>query len=197
MPIERKSINAPRGRRLHIHIVHDSMNNMKDGNKRAVKTGKTLRRLSLSVGDFIRYWGFRRIHGAVWTQLYLSRTPLSCTNLTHKLGLSKALISPALIELCNYKLIHEAPAPNEKTKVYEASENINEVIQHVLRVRESKMLKKITSDFSAFQQSDATAEDLSQTRVKSLESMIFSANIMLEMMLAQEDFMNLPMEFEK
>lgn len=197
MPIARKSINAPRGRRLHIHIVHDSMNNMKDGNKRAVKTGKTLRRLSLSVGDFIRYWGFRRIHGAVWTQLYLSRTPLSCTDLTYKLGLSKALISPALVELCNYKLIHEAPAPNEKTKVYEASENVNEVIQHVLRVRESKMLKKITSDFSAFQQSDAAAEDLSQTRVKSLESMIFSANIMLEMMLAQEDFTNFPLEFEK
>ena len=98
------------------------MNNMKskDQNKdRATTSQKNLQKLSLSIGNFIRYWGFRRIHGAIWTQLYLSKTPLSCTDLTSRLGLSKALISPALDELCKFKLIFEAPAPNEKTKIYQ------------------------------------------------------------------------------
>jgi DNA-binding transcriptional regulator GbsR (MarR family) len=171
------------------------MNNMKS-KTRVSKSGKGLQRLALSVGDFIRYWGFRRIHGAIWTQLYLSKTPLSCTDLTNRLGLSKALISPALEELCSYKLIHEAPAPNEKTKVYEAAENISEVIQHVLKKREAKMLKQITKEFSAFIQDESVVGHWSDERVKSLGDMIVSANMMLEIMLSHENVMDLPEELK-
>lgn len=171
------------------------MNNMKSKENRA-KPDKSLQTLSLSVGNFIRYWGFRRIHGAVWTQLYLSKTPLSCADLTLNLGLSKALISPALDELCKYKLIFEAPAPNEKTKLYEASENINDVIRHVLKTRELKMLKQISKDFSSFNKSASKSENLREDRVQSLQSMILSANMMLEIMLAQEDLTGLPFNFE-
>ncbi|MEY4615053.1 MAG: hypothetical protein RJB66_13 [Pseudomonadota bacterium] len=158
--------------------------------------GKNLQKLSLSVGNFIRYWGFRRIHGAIWTQLYLSNEPLSCTDLTARLGLSKALISPALEELCEYRLIREAPAPNEKTKLYEAVSNINEVIHDILKTRESKMLKQIASDFSSFHQVEAKSEIFNQKRVNELQEMIGSANLMLELMLAQEDLMKLPVEIE-
>lgn len=160
------------------------------------KSNKCLQSLSLSIGNFIRYWGFRRIHGAIWTQVYLSKTPLSCTDLTQKLGLSKALISPALDELCNYKLIEEAPAPNEKTKVYKAVENINDVIKHVLEIRERKMLKQITRDFDTFKQKDASNGEYDQSKVESLEDMILSANLMLEIMLSQKNLMQLPMELE-
>lgn len=164
--------------------------------EKPLKSNKSLQSLSLSIGNFIRYWGFRRIHGAIWTQLYLSKTPLSCTGLTQKLGLSKALISPALDELCNYKLIEEAPAPNEKTKVYKATENINEVIKHILEIRERKMLKQITRDFDSFKQKDASNDDYDQSRVESLGDMILSANVMLEIMLSQKDLMQLPTELE-
>lgn len=159
-------------------------------------TSQHLRKLSLSIGNFIRYWGFRRVHGAIWAQLYLAKFPLSCTDLTHNLGLSKALISPALDELVKYKLIYEAPAPNQKTKVYAAEDNINDVIKHVLKTRESKMLQQITQDFSLFQQKEAGEAIFCERRVKSLDTMIFSANMMLEIMLAQKDLMNLPIELE-
>lgn len=178
--------------RLASHLVHGSMNNMKSKQKTS-KSGQSLQKLSLSIGNFIRYWGFRRIHGAIWTQLYLSKTPLSCTDLTQKLGLSKALISPALDELCHHKLIHEAPAPNDKTKVYQAAEDINEVIRHVLKTREAKMLKQITQDFSSFKKQEDHDEDLHQEHLESLEEMILSANLMLEIMLDQKDLMKLPM----
>lgn len=169
------------------HIVHGSMNNMKS---------KELQRLSLSVGDFIRYWGFRRIHGAIWTQVYLSKTPLSCTDLTIKLGLSKALISPALEELCDYKLIEEAESPNDKTKVYQAKTNINEVIKQVLKSREKKMLKQISENFTAFKKAESKNAEHDPVRVETLEEMIFSANMMLDLMLGQEDIMKLPLEFD-
>lgn len=172
------------------------MNNMKS-KEISAREKKHLQKLSLSIGHFIRYWGFRRIHGAIWTQLYLSKTPLSCTDLTQKIGLSKALISPALEELCQYKLIHEAPAPNEKTKVYEASENINEVIQHVLKTREAKLLKQITKDFGAFNENEADSGAFDAKKVKSLGEMISAANLMLEIMLAHEDILQMPFDLEK
>ncbi len=155
-----------------------------------------LRKLSLSVGGFIRYWGFRRIHGAIWTQMYLSNKPLSCTDLTRRLGLSKALISPALEELCEYQLIKESPGPNEKTKNYLAAENLNDVIRHVLKMREEKMLKQITSDFSDFSDSADNNLALNQERVKSLGEMIVTANMMLEILMAQKDILNTRFGFE-
>jgi len=172
------------------------MNNMKSKEKK-LKPDKSLQRLSLSIGDFIRYWGFRRIHGAIWAQLYLSKTPLSCTDLALRLGLSKALISPALEELCQYKVIQEAPAPNAKTKIYEAVENINEVVQHILKIRESEILKQIMNDFSSFVESGANSEGLSEARVKSLGDMILSANFMLEMIMTQKSLLDLPVESNK
>ena len=173
------------------------MNNMKSKvqNAHSAKNlQKNLQILSLSIGNFIRYWGFRRIHGAIWTQLYLSKTALSCTDLTTRLGLSKALISPALDELCKYKLIYEAPAPNDKTKIYKTAENINEVIQHVLKARESKMLNQIAEDFSTFSDSSGKSELIDSKKVKSLGDMIISANVMLEIMLNQKDILNMPAE---
>ncbi len=160
------------------------------------KAQKNLQKLSHSIGGFIRYWGFRRIHGAIWTQLYLSARPLSCKDLTQSLGVSKALVSPALEELCQYKLIFEAPSPNEKTKLYTADSNITAVIKNVLRTRESKMLHQIVQDFSQLQESPSISVDLDQERLKSLEEMILAANLMLNIMLSQKDIFGLPTEFE-
>lgn len=148
-----------------------------------------LRRLSLAIGDFIRYWGFRRVHGAIWAQIYLSRTPLSCTDLTERLGLSKALISPALMELVEHRLIREEPTQNEKTKVYTANSNINEVIKGVLRSRETQMLKKITNDFAAFSQSSKSDENIDTERVQSLGEMILAANLVLEELINSPDLL--------
>ena len=155
-----------------------------------------LQKLSLSIGNFIRYWGFRRIHGAIWTQVYLSKTPVSCTDLTERLSLSKALISPALEELCHHQLIHVVPSPNEKTKLYAPAENINEVIRDVLKNREAKMLQQITKDFSAVDSSQNQNSVIDAQKLKALGEMILAANLMLEILVAQKDLLNLPMELD-
>jgi len=154
------------------------------------------KKLSLSIGDFIRYWGFRRVHGAIWTQIYLSKVPLNCSQLSKNLGLSKSLISPAIEELCEHKLIYEVPSPNEKTKLYTASQDIDSVIKHVLKKRESKMLKKIKENLIDFKKTSVDKKDISISRLNSLEKMIFSADVMLELLLIQDDIMNITKEFE-
>jgi len=167
------------------------MNNMKKQEK-----SKPLQSLSMSVGDFIRYWGFRRIHGAVWTQVYLSETPVSCTELTKRLGLSKALISPALEDLRKYELIHLVPSGNEKTKLYAPADDINAVIRKVLQQREVKMLEKITADYAHLESSALASGSrdsfIDKQKLKNLGEMIQNANMVLSLLVAQEDFLSLP-----
>jgi DNA-binding transcriptional regulator GbsR (MarR family) len=172
-------------------MVHTSMNHMGKQLKK-----DPMQKLCLSVGNFIRYWGFRRIHGAVWAQLYLSKTPLSCSDLTRMLGHSKALISPALLELSQYELIREVPGPNDKTKLFAPTENINEIINNVLKKREAKMLEQINKDYAALESSQNQHPEIDEVRLESMGEMILSANMMLELILSQKNLPKMRMEFD-
>lgn len=155
-----------------------------------------LRHLSMAVGNFIRYWGFRRVHGAIWTQVYLSKSPLSCTDLAERLDLSKSLISPALAELEKWNLIRATPPVDDKTVLYEANEDLGGVIQHVLRSRESVMMAEITEKLSEFSKNSSKSEGVDQDRLKNLEQMTFSATLMLEMLLRDSSLLDLPTKKE-
>jgi DNA-binding transcriptional regulator GbsR (MarR family) len=164
---------------------------MKTQTKSSV-TNNELRTLSISIGNFIHYWGFRRIHGAIWTQVYLSKAPLNCTQLAENLALSKALVSPALQELCEHKLIEEVSTANEKTKFYQAASNVSEVVKNILKTREHKMLNEINNNFSDFVDKNNNNESLDQERVQSLQEMILSANLLLELVLSQNEILQFP-----
>jgi DNA-binding transcriptional regulator GbsR (MarR family) len=110
------------------------MNNMKN------QDVKPLRDVAQSVGNFIRHWGFRRIHGEIWALLYLSKTPMSCTQLVQLLDVSKALVSPALKELQAEGLIDESISENAKVKRYVAIEDVGSVIR-------SKMIDEAQNAF--------------------------------------------------
>lgn len=158
---------------------------------------KSLRDLSLSIGDFIRYWGFRRIHGAIWSQLYLSEVPLSCTELARRLRFSKALVSPALAELENFKLIQRAEAVDEKTVLYEAVENVDKVIKHVLKTRERPMLAEIERRFQNFDGGGKKGhKSIRIERLGELRKMISAAGLMLEIMLQEDEILELPLHLK-
>lgn len=130
--------------------------------------------LAASVGDFIRYWGFRRIHGQIWTLIYLSSEPLSGAELTKSLKVSKALISPALKELEAYNLIERVESENDKTKRYRANPDIFGVIQQVLISREREILQRVSAQFGIL--ANAKTSTLDPARLESLGEMIASAN---------------------
>ena len=167
------------------------MNNMKNQSK-AQQMNKEFQALSLSIGNFIRYWGFRRVHGAIWTQLYFSRVPLSCTQLVKNLSLSKALISPALEELCGHKLIEQVSSSNDKTKNYQAVSNVSDVIKNMVKGREKMMLGEITKHFSSFRNKNSQNPLLNQARIQHMEDMILWANFMLEWFLSENDLLPFP-----
>ena len=155
------------------------------------ETAKLLRDLALSIGDFIRYWGFRKIHGAIWTYLYLSPKPLSCAELTKELDFSKALISPALSELVEFGLIQLLETNNEKTKFYKTSDNINEVIKKILKKRESKIINNISDKYKAVSINKEKFAEIDVEKLKNIGDMISSAKIMLKFIISLDNILNI------
>lgn len=148
------------------------------------QTEKHLAALSGAVGDFIRYWGFRRIHGEIWTQIYLNKTPLSGVELTERLGVSKALVSPALKELEEHKLIF---VKNEdgKTKRYTANPDVFQVIRNILMERELKLIEKALLQFGKVEATDDP--ELDRERLKSIGQMISVAHFATAFVVSQVD----------
>jgi DNA-binding transcriptional regulator GbsR (MarR family) len=151
------------------------MNNMSGTSGSNVNVN--LIKLSQTIGYFIRYWGFRRIHGQIWTQIFLTQKALSGAELTRSLKVSKALISPALKELLKHKLIFEQNV-DAKTKTYTANPDVLGVILNVLQKREAQLIKKAEKNFQNLKTSiEKQNSTINMTRLKELESIISVGSI--------------------
>jgi DNA-binding transcriptional regulator GbsR (MarR family) len=159
------------------------MNYMKKSNQ---SLNKAKNELASAVGNFMRYWGFRRIHGQIWLQLYISNQSLSGAELTRILKVSKALVSPALSELIKYGLI-ECEEVDKKTKKYTAQEDVYGVIKKVLKTRERELIseaQKSMNHLKAAQKLDSNqSSDLNLNRIDQVESMIATAGLALDLII--------------
>ena len=166
------------------------MNDMKEQN--LSDDEGSLPELANSIGDFIRYWGFRRIHGAIWTILYLSKQPLTGADLAEKLQVSKALISSALSEIESWELIVSVESVNAKAKYFQAEPNVIKVIHKVLLVREKVMLDKVRSNFNLVKaiSDEGFEENIDPDRLKNLGSMIDFAIRALRVLIKVNNFKN-------
>jgi DNA-binding transcriptional regulator GbsR (MarR family) len=145
-----------------------------------------IQQLSTFVGQFIRYWGFRKIHGEIWTIVYLSKTALSGSEIVTQLKVSKALVSPALKELELEGLIKQVESENSKTKRYAAEENVSKIIQGVLKRREQPMIGKIQKSHQELIETDNIKELLNYDRLKKMGIMIQLAELSLQTLIEQD-----------
>jgi len=110
--------------------------------------GAEFKELSEKIGDFIQYWGFRKIEGTIWAHIFLSPTPLCATDLVNRLQISKGLVSLAINRLSEFDVILKSEDKKEGKRVYfVANTQIAEVIETVLIKREQKMLSNLKSSF--------------------------------------------------
>ena len=109
--------------------------------------------LAKEVGNFIQHWGFKKIHGQIWTLVFLSKQPLNSTIITKKLAVSKALVSLAIKELLHYKVLEIVERKNKEI-YFKSNPDIFSVIKYVLEAREAKMLEKIMKTHQEFQKTD-------------------------------------------
>jgi len=138
------------------------------------------------VGRFMQYWGFKKIHGRIWTHIYLSSIPLDAGTLMKRLRVSKALMSLSLHDLMDHGVIREAGKSERGTQVYVANPNIISLILSVLRSREKKMLLEIESAWRMLRNvshSEVADAQLEVTRVENLGQLIHEAQGALDAIL--------------
>ncbi len=146
-----------------------------------------LNRLSEQVGCFIEYWGFKKIHGIIWTHLYLSPKPISAQELIARLKVSKALVSLSIKDLLHYNLILQTDESlNKKNKFYIANPDVFSVIRNILETRELEMMKRIGDEFKTLHQQHQEKPStglIDETRLQNLGEMISGADTALKSLL--------------
>lgn len=154
--------------------------------------------LAIEVGKFMRYWGFKVIHGRIWTHIYLSEKPLTAGVLMERFGLSKALMSLSLNDLLRHEVILEGPKSSKGTQTYVANKEVLAVILNVLRRREKKMLAQIHTAhdlLATVSQQDRDHIAINPKRLKDLGQMIEQAQSTLNSILDLADLQLKAWEF--
>jgi DNA-binding transcriptional regulator GbsR (MarR family) len=111
-----------------------------------------LSKLADLIGEFIRYWGFKSIHGRIWTYLYFSKTSLNTHQLTQVLKISNPLVSRSVAELLEYKVILAVEKGVNGVLCFTANPDVTQAIVTVLKQREKKMLTMIESHLPKLKQ---------------------------------------------
>jgi DNA-binding transcriptional regulator GbsR (MarR family) len=144
------------------------------------------------VGSFIEYWGFKQVHGKVWTLIFLASAPVDANYLKDSLKISKALTSMTIKDLLFYNVILEVEKDRPGTQKYKINPDITNVILDVLRQRELKMLFEIRSAFDILKSSQAKKPTVQvhAQRLDELGAMVDTAKLLLESMTqgAKVDF---------
>lgn len=120
---------------------------MEDLDRRLDTVPKPLAELAENVGTFIEFWGFKNVHGRLWTFLLLAKRPLDAADLIHRLGVSKALVSMTLADLLEHRVIEEAGKSERGTQLYRPNPDLLDVIANVLKSRERRLIGRILTSF--------------------------------------------------
>jgi DNA-binding transcriptional regulator GbsR (MarR family) len=143
--------------------------------------------LAEQIGEFIHYWGFKRVHGRIWTHLYLAKKPLDAADLVRQMKISKALVSISLRELLEYEVIEEVGKSPKGTHLYRTNPDILKVILSVLRQREKRIIARIQAAQNSLERTpaaDREANGMSDDSLKMLGELISKASIGLESFIA-------------
>ena len=148
-----------------------------------------LDKLALKVGSFMEYWGFKKVHGQIWTHLFLSRTPLDATTLGKRLGVSKGLVSLAVKDLLQYQVIQKSSKGLKRTVYLVANPQVYKVICGVLMQRERKILEEVLGQVRVLREQPGSgpgSEMISSQRLEELESMTETAKDFVDLLIASE-----------
>lgn len=105
-------------------------------------------RVADQIGALMEFWGFKRVHGRVWTTLFLAQEPLSAAEIRKRLGVSVGATSMALTELRRWGAVREARVTS-RSMHYEPETNIWRLVSRVLQDREKRMLDDTIEIFNA------------------------------------------------
>jgi len=130
-----------------------------------------LQNLADLVGQFIQYWGFKKIHGEIWTHIWLAKSPIDATTLVKRLNVSKALVSLAIKDLLQYDVIKTSTEGDRRKILLLPNKDVQTVIINVLKARESKLMNEIIDSQTNLEKSSDSFAKQYEIEVNQLESM--------------------------
>jgi len=130
-----------------------------------------LQNLADLVGQFIQYWGFKKIHGEIWTHIWLAKSPIDATTLVKRLNVSKALVSLAIKDLLQYDVIKTSTEGDRRKILLLPNKDVQTVIINVLKARESKLMNEIIDSQTSLEKSSVSFANQYEIDVNQLESM--------------------------
>jgi DNA-binding transcriptional regulator GbsR (MarR family) len=148
---------------------------------------KPMAELCSLIGDFIQYWGFKKIHGQIWAMVFLSKEPTCATTLVKRLHVSKALVSLAIKDLVEFEVLQIVGHGSRGRALYQSHPDLIYVISQVLISREKKMLERIKAKQTEVAELIATSQEslyICPEKMGELEDMVSSAQEMLGCMVS-------------
>lgn len=112
-----------------------------------------------SIGKMMELWGFKRIHGMLWTYIYLQAQPVTANDIREALGISSGLASMTLQDLQHWDVVHRHSMPGDRRDRYTAEANIWKPILKVLREREYYQMTQTVETLKRLQAQLASQEN--------------------------------------
>ena len=93
-----------------------------------------------SVGELIKFWGFSKHHGRIWTLLYLREAPQCSADIQDLLQMSAGLVSMSVKELLHWEVIAKVWVEGDRRDFYAANTDLWRMMTRVVREREAHLL---------------------------------------------------------
>lgn len=96
-----------------------------------------------AVGDVIRFWGFRKPLGRLWTVLLLAEEPLSAPEIAERLKISAGATSMNLSELERWGVVRRVDRAGHRRTLYEPETDVVRLVARVVRERERLLVRSV------------------------------------------------------
>jgi len=119
---------------------------MNDDPRLPPEAGDATLQAGQAIGSLMELWGFKRVHGVMWTVLYLADAPLDAQEIRARMGISSGLVSMTLHELIRWGVVTRVTQPGTRREHYKAEPDIWRAVAKVLRERELFCLQMALDD---------------------------------------------------
>ncbi len=154
---------------------------------------------SYKLGELVHKWGFKRIHGRIWSRLFLSARPLDAADLIEQLDISKALVSISLRELLDFNAVEEVGRSERGTNLFRANSDLQSIYMAVLKQREQRLITETRAALSVLGNLDVATlgtSEIDSSQVAALANHLELALNLLSVTLGQKSELKSESELE-
>jgi|GEM_PF-5291639 len=131
-----------------------------------------------------------RLQGEIWAVVFISRQPVTASDVAKLLGVSKASVSLAMKELIEYGVLLQPGDSNRRNLPLVANENLSQVIVGVIQSREKLLIAQTAASLAPLSSKQNHGLELDQARVAKMRDLVSKADGLLDTLILMSDVGN-------